>query len=124
MRAVRRSGTAPELAVRKALRRLGIRYRSRTAGLPGTPDLILVDRRVALFVHGCFWHGHSCKRGSVAPRTRSAFWKRKRDINRERDRRAARALRARGWRVAVIWECQIRSGKRLAALIEQLHRSG
>ena len=115
MRRVRRSGTEPELAVRAALRRLRVRYRLNAPPLPGRPDLILLGRRVAIFVHGCFWHRHpGCRRASV-PETRADYWAAKFDRNVARDAAAARALRDLGWRVVTVWECETQNGARLAA---------
>jgi DNA mismatch endonuclease (patch repair protein) len=101
--------TQPELLVRRALRKLGLRYRLNVADLPGTPDLVLTKPRVAIFVHGCFWHGHTCKKGA-RPKTNQQFWAEKLDGNIARDRKVRRELRRAGWRVLTVWECQIRPG--------------
>lgn len=96
--------TGPELDLRRALRAAGLHYQLRRA-LPGSPDLTLGEPRVAIFVHGCFWHG--CPKHYQEPRTRAAFWKEKLKQNRLRDRRVTKELRKRGWKVLVIWECDV-----------------
>lgn len=101
---IRGRDTGPERRLRSALRERGVRYRS-YPDLPGKPDLILPGTGVAVLVHGCFWHG--CPRHYVAPRTRARFWSDKLARNRERDARVAHQLRAQGWRVAVVWECDL-----------------
>ncbi|MEL6060210.1 MULTISPECIES: DNA mismatch endonuclease Vsr [unclassified Methylobacterium] len=117
MRRVRRSDTAPELAVRLALRDLGVGYRLSREGLPGRPDVVLAGRRVAVFVHGCFWHGHpDCKRSAPA-KSNVAFWSTKIARNAERDRRVAEELRSKGWHVLVIWECATRNRVRLREVL-------
>lgn len=113
MAAVRTSGTAPEQQVRRLLKELGIRYRSNARQLPGRPDLVVPDPRVAIFVHGCFWHCHTCRHGRTRPRTRRAFWLAKLAANRARDRRVQRQLRAQGWHVVTVWQCQLRDLERL-----------
>ena len=120
MRAVRRRDTAPEMAVRRLLYSAGYRYRLHAKKLPGAPDIILQRYRVAVFVHGCFWHSHNCPRGR-RPTSRSEFWNPKLDKNLERDRRSQAALRAAGWQVAVIWECRIPQGCR--ELLRSLNRA-
>jgi DNA mismatch endonuclease (patch repair protein) len=106
MRAVRRTRTTPELRVAKVLRLLGCRYRMNQKTKPGSPDFVLRNEKIAIFVHGCFWHRHQCRAGRSMPETNRKFWVQKFLNNIERDRRKARALRALGYRVWVIWECQ------------------
>ena len=96
MRSVRRLDTAPELALRRFLHAKGLRYRLQVRGEPGTPDLLPPKRATAIFVHGCFWHGHDCRHGAVAWKTNAAFWSAKIAANRERDARKRRGLEARG----------------------------
>ncbi len=108
MRRVKGRDTGPELAVRQALRAAGIGYRLGGAGLPGRPDLVMKGRRTVVFVHGCFWHGHDCRRGARAPRANAAYWSAKIARNRARDAAAEAALRAAGWRVLTVWECALR----------------
>lgn len=107
MRAVPPRNTAPELSVRRALHRMGLRFRLHVGDLPGTPDIVFRRSRVALFVHGCFWHRHpNCPKAST-PSTRTEFWKAKFAANVARDRRSSDALIAEGWHVQILWECQI-----------------
>jgi DNA mismatch endonuclease, patch repair protein len=99
--------TKPEWILRSALHRLGFRYRLGGAGLPGRPDLVLPKYRSVVFVHGCFWHRHAdCKRATL-PRTNADFWKEKLERNVARDREAAAALEALGWKVIPVWECEL-----------------
>lgn len=117
MKRVRRSGTDPELVVRSLLRDLGTAYRIRNPDLPGNPDLANRKRRWAIFVHGCFWHGHSnCSRAKLPVRNQS-YWSAKIQRNRARDVAAIRALRLRGFAVLVIWECELRDLPLLRAQI-------
>lgn len=122
MRRVKSRDTGPELAVRRALRASGIGYRLGGAGLPGRPDAVMKGRRVALFVHGCFWHGHDCERGARKPKANADYWAAKVDRNRRRDEANEAALVAQGWRVITVWECDIRRegfADRLVADIRQ-----
>lgn len=114
MSAVKSAHTRPEMVVRRTLHGLGYRYRLHRRDLPGSPDLVLGRYGVAVFVHGCFWHMHICKRGRSTPVTNSEFWRTKRENTRSRDRRAIAALRRTGWRVFVVWECQTRDRVKLA----------
>ena len=109
MRRVKGSDTAPELAVRRILRNAGIGYRLGGAGLPGRPDLVMKGRRVAVFVHGCFWHGHDCARGARKPKANAAYWAAKIERNRARDAAARAALEGSGWRVITVWECGMKA---------------
>jgi DNA mismatch endonuclease, patch repair protein len=108
MSAVKSADTTPEREVRRVLHRLGYRFRLRNLKLPGKPDLVLARHRLAIFVHGCFWHGHSCPRGSRLPKTNAAYWKKKISGNAARDKKRLREYRKLGWRTLVIWECQLR----------------
>jgi DNA mismatch endonuclease (patch repair protein) len=110
MRRVGQASTAPELIVRKTLHHLGFRYLLNDKRLPGSPDLVFPSRRCVIFVHGCFWHGHRCKHGRIAPKTNTAYWGRKILDNRSRDARKRRELRRLGWSVLEIWQCQVRKG--------------
>ncbi len=106
MRSVRTKNTGAELAVRKIAHSLGFRFRLHRGDLPGKPDIVFPKSRVAVFVHGCFWHSHSgCSKGA-RPTSSSAFWSAKLDRNVERDRRVQEELRVSGWRSLVIWECE------------------
>ncbi len=107
MARVRRAGTAPELAVRRALSQLGLRYTTSNRDLAGSPDLANRTRRFAVFVNGCFWHRHvGCTRCTTPKRNR-AFWLDKFAANVRRDRRVVRALRREGYRVVIVWECRV-----------------
>lgn len=107
MSKVQDSDTRPEWILRSALHRLGFRFRLKNKHLPGRPDLVFPKYRTAVFVHGCFWHRHSgCKNASI-PKTNHGFWLNKLDENVARDKRASSALTKQGWRVLVVWECQL-----------------
>lgn len=117
---VRRAGTEPELAVRRAFSDLGIRYTLQNRDLPGTPDLANRTRRFAIFVNGCYWHRHAgCKR-STTPKSNREFWEQKFIANVIRDRRVVRQLRAMGFRVAIIWECETKRDEHAASIISKL----
>ena len=108
MRRIKGRDTSPERQVRKALTRLGARYRLHRADLPGKPDIVIPGRKLALFVHGCFWHGHDCARGARVPKQNRDYWVGKIARNRARDARSREALAALGWRVEMIWECELK----------------
>jgi len=105
MSRIRSKDTKPELIVRKTVHALGYRYRLHRSDLPGKPDLVFAGRKKAIFVHGCFWHSHTCGRGFI-PKTNVVFWETKLERNRERDREAVQRLEAMGWSCLVIWECE------------------
>jgi len=107
MKAVRRDGTAPELLVRNRLREKGFRFSTNDRALPGSPDLAFQNNRVAVFVHGCFWHGHHDCRRARLPKTNEQFWRAKVASNQKRDREKERSLRRKGWRVLILWQCRI-----------------
>lgn len=119
MRRVKGKDTAPELKVRRALTALGARYRLNRKDLPGSPDIVMAGRRLAIFVHGCFWHGHDCARGARVPKANREYWTAKVERNVARDQRAAQALADQGWRVETIWECELKDE---AGLAERLGR--
>ena len=106
MRRVKGTGTTPELTLRRLIWGLGGRYRLNRKDLPGKPDIVLPGRRLAIFVHGCFWHGHDCARGARVPKTNRDYWVAKIARNRARDAAARVALEAAGWRVETVWECE------------------
>ena len=108
MRRIKGRNTGPERVVGSALRRMGFRPRHYVKILPGSPDIVIDTAMTAIFVHGCFWHRHSCPRGQSRPTTRAGFWRAKFADNVRRDRRVSRALRRSGWSVVVVWECQTR----------------
>lgn len=105
MQAVKSRDTGPEMLVRRLLHSMGYRYRLHRRDLPGTPDIAFISRRKAIFVHGCFWHGHGCPKGRP-PKSRLDYWKPKLDGNIERDRRNEEELRSLGWSVLVVWQCE------------------
>ncbi len=106
MATVKSKGTAPEMVVRRLVHSLGYRFRLHNRLLPGCPDLIFPSRRKIIFVHGCFWHRHNCRRGRAIPSDHRDYWEAKFARNRQRDRQVRRALRRDGWNVLVVWECQ------------------
>ncbi len=108
MRAVRGRDTGPERALRRMLHALGYRFRLHRADLPGRPDLVFPGRRAAIFVHGCFWHGHDCSRGARAPKRNARYWGAKIARNVARDAEAQAALKALAWRTLVVWECEMK----------------
>ena len=120
MAAIKGTNTKPELVVRSALHRAGLRFRLHRRDLPGTPDIVLTRYRAVVMVHGCFWHHHGCSK-STWPKTRAEFWRKKIEANVDRDRRNSYFLRAAGWREFIIWECEITSG-RLALLARRIKR--
>lgn len=120
MRRVKARDTTPERRVRKLLTGLGARYRLHRKDLPGSPDIVMPGRRLAIFVHGCFWHGHDCARGARVPKANRDYWVAKVDRNRARDAAAAKALQEQGWRVETIWECDLKDSKVLQARLSQL----
>lgn len=114
MAAVRATNTRPEMAVRRLAHSLGFRYALHKKKLPGRPDLAFVSRRRVVFVHGCFWHGHSCVRGARVPASNRVYWTKKITRNKQRDHAALLALRKLGWRVLILWECELKDREVLA----------
>jgi len=110
MARIRSKNTAPELSVRRALWAQGFRYRLHKRGLPGKPDLVFQKLRSVVFVNGCFWHAHHCQKGRI-PGDNASFWKHKFESNKARDRRNSRRLRAMGWSVMHVWECQLKNNE-------------
>src|SRR5271170_7738144 len=106
MARVGQKDTGAELLLRKALHKTGLRYKLHERSLPGSPDLVFPRFGAVVFVHGCYWHSHGCYKSTV-PKSRRAFWKDKFAANRKRDRRNIRLLEERGWRVMVVWECEL-----------------
>jgi DNA mismatch endonuclease, patch repair protein len=113
MSRVRSCGTRPERAVRAVLRKLSVSCRSAADDLPGKPDIVLRKRQVVIFVHGCYWHRHSCSKGRSVPRTNVEFWGTKLAANVRRDKKNYRLLRKQGWKVLIVWECETRNSDRL-----------
>lgn len=112
MRAIRQKDTKPELVIRKGLHAAGFRYQLHRKDLPGRPDLVLPKYRAAIFIHGCFWHGHGCHLFKI-PQTRTEFWINKIQANRVRDEKDLKNLLSSGWRVLVVWECALKGRHRL-----------
>ena len=118
MRRVKGRDTGPERTMRRLLTRLGARYRLQRADLPGKPDIVMPGRRLAIFVHGCFWHGHACARGARVPKQNAAYWTAKIERNRLRDSVNLAALEAGGWRVETVWECELKDAAALEARVK------
>ena len=108
MVAIHSASTKPELRLRRALWRLGFRYRVNVKGLPGSPDIVLAKYRTVIFVHGCFWHGHRGCKNYTVPKTNTEFWVAQVARNQERDQEVWRQLEAKGWSVIIVWECQLK----------------
>jgi DNA mismatch endonuclease (patch repair protein) len=120
MRAVRSKNTSPEVLVRKALHRRGLRFRLHRKDLPCTPDITLPRLKLVIFVHGCFWHQHlGCKRATV-PVTNREFWQKKFRSNLARDEVARNTLEANGWHVATVWECETKSIEKIDRALDQI----
>ena len=107
MRRVLSANTKPELAVRSLVHRLGYRYRLHVADLPGKPDLVFPSKRKIILVHGCFWHGHRCRAGRNRPASNVVYWAKKLEGNQIRDRKNLTRLRKLGYRVLIVWECNL-----------------
>ena len=117
MSRVRGKDSNPEIALRRLVHGMGFRYRLHGRGLPGKPDLVFASRRAVIFMHGCFWHRHeNCKLARL-PKSGLAFWKTKLEENRRRDLRNQQRLQAEGWRVLVIWECELNDLDRVARIV-------
>jgi DNA mismatch endonuclease (patch repair protein) len=111
MARVKATDSTPELTVRRLLHSLGYRYRLHRNNLPGKPDIVLTKHKSVIFVHGCFWHHHKGCKKSKLPETNANFWRKKILDNVARDKRTIRGLKKTGWKVLVLWECQVRSSK-------------
>lgn len=118
MRRIRGKDTKPEMLLRSALHRAGFRFRLHRRSLPGAPDIVFPGRRKAIFVHGCFWHSHRCKRARK-PASNRDYWIPKLAENKKRDARNRRRLTALGWSSLVVWECQLRTMDRVMAKVEK-----
>lgn len=115
MRRVHSKDTAPELAIRHKLFSLGYRYRLHRRDLPGCPDIVFPVRKKIIFVHGCFWHGHTCSRGARTPKKNRGYWVRKIARNIQRDGEQLNELRVMGWDVLTVWECELREHRKLTS---------
>jgi DNA mismatch endonuclease (patch repair protein) len=119
MRAVKSEDTAPERALRKMLRAVAPGYRLHRADLPGKPDVVYGPHRLAIFMHGCFWHGHDCKRGARPPKNNAEYWRGKISRNRARDEKNVAALAALGWRALTVFECELKDERALRARLDR-----
>ena len=123
MSRIKGKNTKPEELVRKFLFSQGFRYRKNDARLPGTPDIVLPKYKTVIFVNGCFWHGHSNCKYFVVPKTNTEFWLNKIETNRQRDAKKTSELQSLGWRVIVLWECQLKKNvvdETLQSLVEKI----
>jgi len=121
MKKVRTKDTGCELTVRKIVHAMGYRYRLHSKTLPGKPDIVFKSRRKVIFVHGCFWHGHSgCSRGKM-PESNVKFWQKKIDGNKARDKQILHDLKNMGWRSLVVWQCQVRA-KRIGNIKKRIYK--
>ena len=118
MASIRSNDTFPEMQLRRLVHRLGYRFRLHEKRLPGKPDLVLPRWQAVILMHGCFWHGHTCKDGR-RPCSNSDYWNKKLDRNTRRDRKNGAALRRLGWKCMVVWECQLTNVERLTARIRR-----
>ncbi|MBA0100328.1 very short patch repair endonuclease [Stenotrophomonas indicatrix] len=121
MSRIRGADTSPELQVRRGLHAMGFRFRLHDRALPGRPDVVMRKYATVIFVQGCYWHAHHCQKGRI-PATNTLFWKEKFESNRKRDARSARKLRAMGWHVLHIWECELRTPSLRSRALEKLAR--
>lgn len=112
MQSIQGKDSRPEKIVRSMIFKLGFRYRLHDALLPGKPDLVFKSAKKIIFVHGCYWHRHNCKKGNSIPVTNQEFWKQKFAANKKRDKEVRRKLRKEGWKILIIWECETRKTKR------------
>ena len=119
MAAVRSKHTKPELFVRRGLHARGFRFRLHRRDLPGKPDIVFPSRKCAIFVNGCFWHGHECSSGAL-PATRREYWEEKIERNKVRDARNLAELEAAGWNVMVVWECDLKRPRPLEPIVAWL----
>ena len=119
MSRIKNRNTLPEIAVRSMLHRLGLRFRLHRNDMPGSPDIVLPRFRTAVFVHGCFWHRHKGCRFAYQPKSRVSFWTSKFENNVKRDREKHSALKQLGWRVLVVWECELKSPAKLKNRLER-----
>lgn len=125
MSKIRQKDTRPEILLRKFLFRNGFRYRINVKKLPGTPDLVLRKYKTVIFVHGCYWHRHDCRKGRSMPSVRKEFWGKKFQDNINRDKKARNLLSKEGWKVIIVWECELSNvtnrKERLTKLIDEIN---
>jgi len=122
MRAVKSKDTTPELYIRRLLHAKGFRYRLHRTDLPGCPDLVFARLKKVIFIHGCFWHGHNCRRGARMPKSNVEYWTAKISRNHARDQKIRKQLKADGWDVLVVWECRMKAAQSLDRIIAFLER--
>lgn len=120
MSRVRQRGTAAELQIQQVLQELGFAFRANAEDLPGSPDVVILKQKLALFVHGCFWHRHAGCKASTTPKSNTEFWRDKFERNRARDRRKAAQLRRLGYSVLVVWECQTKKAEGLERVARRI----
>lgn len=119
MSLIRGTGSAPEMKLRRLVHRMGFRYRLHVKELPGKPDLVFPARNAVIFMHGCFWHRHEGCSLARLPKSKLEFWKPKLEANKERDLRNRQQLESLGWRVLIIWECEMADVERVSAIIRE-----
>lgn len=119
MAAVKRRHTRQELAVQRLVRKVGVRFRTNVKSLPGSPDLVVASLRKAIFVNGCFWHGHADCALAKLPKTRRVWWRQKFEANRARDKKKISELRSLGWRSISIWQCELANEKRVTGRLQR-----
>lgn len=124
MSAIKGRDTTPEILVRRFLHRAGLRYRLHPKTLPGKPDIVLSRWKTVVLVNGCFWHRHQDCRFATTPSTRTSFWEDKFSKNVQRDNRQIRELQALGWKVLVVWECEVKDENRLQRLLNEIRDTG
>lgn len=122
MSLIRGTGSAPEMKLRRLVHRMGFRYRLHVKELPGKPDLVFPSRCAVIFMHGCFWHRHKGCKLARLPKSKLEFWKPKLEANRVRDFRNQQQLKALGWRVLVVWECEMDDIERVSAIVGKFLR--
>lgn len=119
MSLIRGTGSAPEMKLRRLVHRMGFRYRLHVKELPGKPDLVFPSRCAVIFMHGCFWHRHKGCKLARLPKSKLEFWKPKLEANTKRDLHNQRQLKALGWRVLVVWECEMADTERVSAIVRE-----
>ena len=122
MAGIKNKNTIPEIRVRKALFKKGYRYKINDKKLPGSPDIVLPKYRTVIFVHGCFWHGHSNCMKSIRPGTNVDFWNSKIEENKKRDQLSEQELKKQNWRVIILWDCELKNLKSFNLVISSVHK--
>lgn len=119
MSRIRGKNSGPEMKLRRLVHGMGFRYRLHVKDLPGTPDMVFPGRRAVIFMHGCFWHRHEGCGLARLPKSKIAFWKEKLGANSQRDRQNQERLRAMGWNVLVVWECQLGDMAEISRIVRE-----